>query len=165
MLPIQFMPVKYNFNKDTNKPRFIVVHDTGNETAGALNHFKYFNGGNRGASAHYFIDQDNIIQIIRDEDSAWHVGDGRGKYGITNSNSIGIEICLPGDRRRSVSHAIDLVTKLMKDYDIPLERVVRHYDASRKICPNFMRSDNWAKWIEFKARVANQLDQLIIVKS
>ncbi|OHW63052.1 N-acetylmuramoyl-L-alanine amidase CwlA precursor [Andreesenia angusta] len=157
MLPIQFMPVKYNFNKGTNKPKYIVIHDTGNPTASAENHFRYFNGGNRGASAHYFIDQDNIIQIIRDEDSAWHVGDGRGKYGITNSNSIGIEICLPGNKERSVAHAIDLTVELMQKHNIPLDRVVRHYDASRKYCPNFMRSDNWAKWIEFKARVANQL--------
>lgn len=159
MLPIQFMPVKYNFNKGTNKPKYIVIHDTGNPTASALNHYRYFNGGNRGASAHYFIDEASIIQLIKDSDRAWHTGvsSKTSKCGAGNDNSIGIEICLPGNRDKTVAHTIDLTVHLMKKYNIPLERVVRHYDCSGKSCPNFMRPNNWAKWVEFKARVANQL--------
>ncbi len=28
---------------------------------------------------------------------------------------------------------------------------MRHYDASRKICPNIMSKNNWALWNEFKS--------------
>ena len=38
----------------------------------------------------------------------------------------------------------------MKELNIPAERVIRHYDASRKNCPASMRNNNWAKWKEFK---------------
>lgn len=44
----------------------------------------------------------------------------------------------------------------MNKYNIPAENVVRHFDASRKSCPNTMRANDWAKWKEFKARLTNQ---------
>lgn len=159
MLQIQKMLVKYNFNKGSNKPKFIVIHDTGNPRAGAYNHYLYFNGGNRGASAHYFVDTDNTIQIIEDNDAAWHCGDGKGKYGITNRNSIGIEICINDMKNinKVVDHTIDLTVYLMKKYNISIDKVVRHYDASRKSCPNVMSKNSWAKWWEFKTLVQAKL--------
>lgn len=69
--------IKYNYSsrKDT-KIKYIVIHDTGNKSRGANaeNHFKYFNGGNRNASAHYFVDETQVLQLVEDSDSAWHVG-------------------------------------------------------------------------------------------
>ena len=38
----------------------------------------------------------------------------------------------------------------MKELDIPAERILRHYDASRKNCPASMSENNWAKWSDFK---------------
>lgn len=38
-------------------------------------------------------------------------------------------------------------------YGIDLDHVVRHYDASRKICPNWT-SNNWGKWLNFKLKLA-----------
>lgn len=32
---------------------------------------------------------------------------------------------------------------------------MRHYDASRKICPQSMSADNWQKWWSFKSRLAS----------
>lgn len=47
--------VKYTFNKGRSGQtiKYIVIHDTGNESsiATAVAHFTYFNGGNRQASA------------------------------------------------------------------------------------------------------------------
>jgi N-acetylmuramoyl-L-alanine amidase len=62
MLDIQRKLVKYNFSARSIKPTHIVIHDTGNPGASALNHYNYFNGGNRNASADYFVDSNNIIQ-------------------------------------------------------------------------------------------------------
>jgi N-acetylmuramoyl-L-alanine amidase len=155
MLPIKKKLIKYNYSSRNNKRiEYIVIHDTGNTSkgAGADNHYRYFNGGNRNASAHYFVDDKEIIQTVEDANASWHCGDGKGKYGITNSNSIGVEICInsDGDYEKAVANAIELVKHLMDKHNIPIEKIVRHYDASRKICPRTMSCNNWERWEAFK---------------
>ena len=147
--------VKYNFSKRTEgKINYIVIHDTGNkgEGADANAHFNFFNGGDRQSSAHYFVDDKQILRVVKDSDKSWHCGDGRGLNGIRNENSIGVEMCInpDGDFNKTYLHTLKLVKHLMKEYNIPLENVVRHYDASRKICPNIFKENNWEKWNKFK---------------
>lgn len=147
--------IKQNFVKGRkNQPiQYIVIHDTWNYAASATaeNHFRYFNSAYRGASAHYFIDQTQILQVVRDEDTAWHVGDGKNKFGITNENAIGVEICVnDGNYDKEINDTIQLTAYLMKKHGIPLSNVVRHYDASRKICPGMMSGNNWFLWNKFK---------------
>ncbi len=150
--------IKYNFSsRHGTKIKFIVVHDTGNIKvgAGAKNHYLYFNGGNRNASAHYFIDDKEVIQTVEDENASWHCGDGKGVYGITNLNSIGIEICINKDGNFAVAQdkAIELIQYLMKKHGVPKKNVVRHFDASRKICPRSMSDIGWRKWTLFYDRI------------
>lgn len=45
--------------------------------------------------------------------------------------------------------------KWMKQYKIPADRVIRHYDVSGKLCPAPWRHDNWALWSTFKKRLSN----------
>ena len=150
------MQIAYNKTKRSQKPKYIVVHDTGNSGKGAnaKAHFNYFNGGDRGASADFFVDDKEALQV-NDYNTyyTWHCGDGKGKNGITNSNSVGIEICInsDGDYNKAVMRAQALVAKLMKELNIPLSNVVRHYDASGKICPLTMSKNNWQAWNTFKA--------------
>ncbi len=136
-----------------NTIKYIVIHDTGNpnKTANALNHWRYFGGANRNASAHYFVDDHSIIQIVDDKNAAWHVGDGGGRFGISNQNSIGIELCIDQGSNRAIAkkHLLMLVHHLMLVYNIDKSHVVRHYDASRKICPRSMSTNNWQEWREF----------------
>lgn len=150
--------IKYNYSSRNNTAiKYIVIHDTGNPSkgAGADNHYRYFNGGNRNASAHYFVDDKEAIQTVEDTNASWHCGDGKGKYGITNQNSIGIEICInsDGDYEKAVAKTVELTKHLMKKHNIPPDKVVRHYDASRKICPRSMSANNWSKWNEFKKKL------------
>lgn len=147
--------VKYNFSKRTEgKINYIVIQDTGNTDKGAdaNAHFNFFNGGDRQSSAHYFVDDKQILRVVKDSDKSWHCGDGRGLNGIRNENSIGVEMCInpDGDFNKTYLHTLKLVKHLMKEYNIPLENVVRHYDASRKICPNIWEENNWKKWNKFK---------------
>lgn len=140
--------IQYNRTKRTGKIYYIVIHDTGNKGKGANAdaHFKYFNGGNRNASADFFVDSEKVLQINDYNTYAtWHVGDGKGKYGITNQNSVGIEICVnqDGDYDEAVKKAVALTKFLMQKLNIPIERVVRHYDASRKNCPASMTETDW----------------------
>lgn len=135
--------IAYNRTARNQKPVYIVIHDTGNtgKGANANAHFNYFNGGNRNASADFFVDDTQILQVNDyTHYYTWHCGDGKGQYGITNRNSVGIEICVNSDGNYDAvfNNSIELTKHLMKELNIPLERVVRHYDASRKNCPASM---------------------------
>lgn len=141
----------YNYNLI----KYIVMHATGNYTDSDEANAKYFCSGYRGVSAHYFIDDDSITQVVEDFHGAYHCGDGGGKYGITNKNSLGIEMCQVQGQITDItmSNAIDLVKAKMTEYNVSIENVVRHYDASHKTCPEPWSSNNWAKWYEFKERL------------
>ena len=155
--------ISHNFVKGRQeKIKYIVIHDTGNKSLGANAdaHYRYFNSGYVGQSAHYFVDQNEVIQIIEDNDTAWAVGDGKGKYGVTNNNSLSIEICVnDGDYTREVQLTIELTAYLMKKHNIDINHVIRHYDASRKNCPAFMNKNNWEAWGAFKVMLQRELDK------
>lgn len=151
--------IAYNRSRRTDSIKYIVIHDTGNTNKGANaeSHYKYFNGGDRGSSADFFVDSVQALQINDyTKYYTWHCGDGRGKYGITNNNSIGIEICInwDGDYSKAFENAVRLTRQLMAELNIDINHVVRHYDASRKICPNSMRELGWKLWGIFKERLA-----------
>ena len=155
MLNIEKKQIAYNKVGRTTTIKYIVIHDTGNKSKGANAdaHFNYFNGGNRNSSADFFVDDEKILQVNDyTRYYTWQVGDGKGKYGVTNANSIGIEICVnaDGDYEKAFNNAIELTKYLMKELNIPVERVIRHYDASRKNCPASMSDNNWSKWLVFK---------------
>ena len=154
--------IKYNRSNRGGAPiKYIVVHDTGNPSRGAnaTAHYNYFNGGNRNASADFFVDDTQILQVNDyNKFYTWHCGDGKGKYGITNRNSVGIEICVNSDGNYDTAFckAVELTKHLMKELNIPIERVVRHYDASRKNCPQSMSGNGWAQWYKFKEKLKGE---------
>lgn len=158
-----FRPIKRNiYSRRGNSIRYLVIHDTGNPNkgAGALAHRNYVENNKRGASAHYFVDDKVIVQYVGDSLSAGSVGDGKGKYGITNANSLSIEMCINSDAdyAKTYENTVELTKNLMKKFNIPIDRVVRHYDASRKSCPNHMRQNNWSKWWKFKEDIQTPIE-------
>lgn len=159
MVEIKEQFISYNRKPRSSMVVYIVIHDTGDPGASAQNEHDYFAGGNRNACADFFVDSESIIQIIdTDNFYSWHCGDGGGKYGITNSNSLGVEMCLEANGTssdRTVINTLDLVRVLMNKYDIGIDRVVRHYDASCKICPNSFSYNNWARWYDFKDKLCS----------
>lgn len=143
----------YNISRRYATVKYIVVHYTAG-TGSARNNCIYFSNGNRNASAHYFIDDDYIYEYADPAKYAtWHVGDGKGKYGITNSNSIGIEVVNTGNAfsEAEIEKLTWLVQKLMREFDVPASRVVRHYDASRKQCPRYYV--NGTRWKALHSRI------------
>lgn len=154
--------IKYNRSNRGGTPiKYIVVHDTGNPSRGAnaTAHYNYFNGGDRSSSADFFVDDTQVL-CVNDyyKFYTWHCGDGRGKYGITNRNSVGIEFCInvDSDRDKTLERTAQLVRELMQELNIPIERVVRHYDASRKNCPQSMSKNGWAQWYKFKEKLKGE---------
>ena len=167
MLPIQRMISKYNnSSRGGQRIKYLVFHYTGNKGDTAEDNARYFNGGNRGTSAHYFVSDNQIYQVVEDYRAAWSVGDGDGKYGITNSNTLNVEMCCWSDgtvSEKTEKNALELGKYLMKKHGIPIENVVRHYDASRKICPNWS-SDNWSRWTNFKNKLVDRQESKPEVK-
>ncbi len=161
MLEINKRFTPYNFTAMANKKNlYIVIHYVGSEST-AKNNVTYFATGNRGASAHYFVDETSIWQCVDDKDKSWHCGGGlQGSGGhkfygkCTNSNSIGIEMCCKKNAKGewyfepdTVNNTVDLVAYLMKKHGIPIERVIRHYDVTGKLCPEpYVDESAWEKF-------------------
>lgn len=145
----QYAQTRYNLTYSPNRTvKHIVVHYTAT-SASAQNNCQYFGGGDRGASADFFVNKDgSIYQFNSDPNNyfSWHCGDGHGAYGITNSQSVGIEMVSSGEdfTSQQISSLASLVKTLMGQYNVPAQNVVRHYDASRKLCPApYINESKW----------------------
>ena len=139
-----------------NKPAYIVIHETDNRNKGAdaKAHATAMKNGNLDGTVHYYVDSKSIYQTLDHADGAWAVGDGQGKYGITNRNSINIEICVnpETDYYTAVDKAEQLAAQLLKQYGWGTDRLKRHYDASRKNCPRRIQAEG--RWPEFVQKTA-----------
>lgn len=150
-----------NFTKGRSTSiKYIVIHFTANNGDTAKGNCNYFQGTNRNASAHYFVDENEIYQSVLDTDTAWHCGANKYYHSYCrNSNSIGVELCSRIDSKgkyyfkdETVNNAIELVKQLMIKYKLPIENIIRHYDVTGKICPEpFVR--NVKDWNNFKTRL------------
>lgn len=152
--------IQKNYTKGGNKPKYIVIHNTDNDTANAQQHWKYWNTNDKAnSSAHYVVDDKEVIKLVKHEDSAWHCGK---KYGTsshpdcTNSNSIGIEICnhKTCDFDKAMANAIELVKKIMNDTGLGVDSVITHKMATGKQCPSTILKLN--KWDWFKGELADK---------
>lgn len=155
----------YGGARALNTIRYLVFHYTGNDGDSDESNGKYFHNHIVKASAHYFVDDDSVTQSVPDNYIAYSVG---GKcqsshhplYKVcTNSNSISIEMCdcfkngVVEITDKTIENAIELGKMLMKKYNIPIDRVIRHYDVNGKACPNCNGLLNNANWNAFKSRL------------
>lgn len=149
-----------NYQNTTITPKYIIVHDTAGRAKGADADalYRYFNTPGANASSQYGTDDHQIIQMVPDNKRAWHAGSTNGC--ITNSNTIGIEMCVntDGDWSKTLENTIVLVKYLMNKYNIPANRVVRHFDASGKTCPEMMIVDRPQDWTYFKKQIGGYDD-------
>ncbi|MBI6040151.1 SH3 domain-containing protein [Clostridium perfringens] len=153
----QLIDINYSQGVTIN-PKYIVIHDTDNRQAGAnamANRNYFANHPNAKASAHYIIDEGNIIQALEDTWKGWHVGDGNNPN-INNSTTIAIELCVNegNDFDKTLENGIELTKYLMNKYNIPAENVVMHRDASGKTCSRMMIEDRPSLWPYFKDRIS-----------
>ena len=148
----------------------------------------------RPASADFVVDDEQTVLVNPDIDSyyCWAVGDKKNPWTggarlsgkAVNRNTISIEMCstlrkgtpasAPNHEGWSLSDAVvartlRLVRYLMMAYDIPRERVIRHYDVTGKLCPGVpgwndgplfdtagkqtSRKSDSHKWAEFIAAI------------
>lgn len=159
----------YGGSRNASAIKYIVMHYTANKTDTAYANANYFQSANRKASAHYFVDKTSIYQSVQDLKVAWSVGGskysdcaktGGGKlYKIcTNTNSISIELCSDNGviENETVENAIKLVKSLMVKYNVPIDRVIRHFDVNGKKCigwTGWLPTTNETLWNNFKERL------------
>lgn len=172
MYPIRQSLLKVNpYTRPGRKLRAvkgIVVHWTANENAGAddVAHHRYFNGNaiaaKSYASAHYFIDHDSILQIIPNDELAYHVGARqyrtRALGAYPNDCTIGIEVCVNHKGAKflqALDQSAQLTAKLLKQYGLKVTDVYRHYDVTGKDCPKYFVSNTAAKQYGLGSSAAN----------
>ncbi len=160
----------YTNGSGTGRIKYIVIHYTAGNGDTAWGNTNYFKSEYRGASAHYFVDENSIWRCVEDKNISWHCGGGlQGSGGhayykiCTNSNSIGIEMCSRISngsyyfKDKTVENCIALTKYLMNKYNVPANNVIRHYDVVGKICPApYVKSS--IAWTNFK----NKLTQPVI---
>lgn len=145
----------------------LIVHYTSDPGATAKNIRRYFNDlkdqepekeDKIFASAHYVVDETEIIQMIPDDERAYHVGANEyTPYALTissypNARMLGFEVCHPtksGEFFHSTyNRLINLLATKCKEYGLnPLTDINRHFDITEKICPKYY-VDNTDQWEE-----------------
>lgn len=159
-----------NFTKMSNKKNeYLIIHYVG-ATGGAEQNCDYYLSTYRGASAQFFVGfAGEVWQSVLEENAAWHIGT-TGTYfhpKARNSNSIGIEMCVRNKsgnvssvtasagwyfEQATLDATVELAKKLVKQYNIPKENVLRHYDVTQKWCPApFVNGQ--LSWENFKERI------------
>lgn len=153
----------YNYEKGNEGRKYIVIHYTGNKTDTAKANACYFYIGNRGASAHYFVDDTTVYEVVSPKNTAWSVGVNYGTNNLfgkcTNYNSVSIEMCSTNGKisNDTYTNTVTLTKKLMKKYNISASNVVRHYDVCSKICPgwNGWCGSDESIWKQFKSNLTD----------
>ena len=154
---------------------YIVMHYVGAVSTARNNGNYYGNTAHIGASAHFFVDEHEIVASVPLTMSAGHCGvdysNGQAPFwhkdGVdsTNRRSIGIEMCCKKDKNdnwyiepETVTRTVALVKWLMQEFNIPVSKVIRHYDVCWKTCP-----EPWVRfpeqWENFKKRLTEEEEE------
>lgn len=144
----------YGGKRSTQKIKYIPIHFTSNDGDTDEANGRYFASHVIKASAHFFVDDDSVTESVPADYVAYAVGGkkytdckktGGGKYfgKCTNSNSLSIEICddirngVVYPSEKTIENALALTKELMKKYNVPQSRVIRHFDVTGKKCPGY----------------------------
>ena len=156
---------------------WIVIHNTGGGTANSA--YSWFNNPSNQyqTSAHYCVDDTVVIQCLEDNWKGHHTTGSGQKYndkltpsgadGVSNSNSIGIEVADWGGSytseqfNKALENAIGLTKMLMEKHNIDVNHVVRHGDTQDKDCPHYINSKE-NKWQYFKEQLQSETGGTII---
>jgi len=141
-------------------PTTITIHSTGNPKSTARNERGWLTNpaNDRIASWHICVDENEAVEAIPLDEVAYHAGTKAGNY-----SSISVEICESGDREKTLANAVQLVAKMLHERGWGVDRLRRHYDWNKKICPRiFYDGGKWTGWKEFVERVRKELESMEI---
>lgn len=115
----------YQTRKET---RYLILHETVSE-ASARQQLAYFNGGDRGANAHGFIDWTEVLLTLPLEEVGWHVG------AKANGFTEGYELCHASNRAdfaKQWESAIWWFARRCAAYGRGAEMILSHHEVSQR---------------------------------
>lgn len=173
----------HNTSKRTGAIQYICIHYVG-ATGDADDNVAYYNRPTTtNASADFFVGHGGDVWQYNPDPKArycWAVGGNKqSQYGASlygkakNANSISIEMCVKtrGNKtqanhkdwyftQETIDATVELTKYLMKLYNVPAERVIRHFDVTGKLCPGVVGwnypSGSESAWADFKAKIAGE---------
>ena len=167
--------INYGSKRNTKNIKWLPIHYTANDGDSAKGNGNYFKNNKPKASAHYFVDDDVIVNSVPDDYIAYAVGgkkynnNGGKYYGVcTNTNSLSIELCdtkrngksdLSSETRKN---AIELARHLCKKYKIDKNHIIMHYQVNGKLCPKYFVEDTKA-WKKFKDDIFAETNKLVTI--
>lgn len=166
---VVYDPLNVRITKAANRNiKYIAIHYTagGSSRKGSARSVRRV-FESKAVSADFAVDDVEAVQFNPDLKNyyCWAVGDPKNKYSkggtlygvATNRNTVSIEICsnlVHGASAKEANHtgwtftdaelknAAKLTKTLMQKFNVPIERVVRHYDVSGKVCPGVVGWNN-----------------------
>lgn len=148
------------------KVRFLVAHGTGNPGSTAEGNVSWYSGNPVNASAHTFIDDNSIIEMIPLNEKAWHVNYGKPTdnrmYGEdANDAAIGVEFCWGGsiDFNKSYKRYVWYFAYLCDEFNLnPKHDIVAHstLDPARRSDPENALNRYGVTWNDFISDVVKE---------
>lgn len=139
--------------------QYLVVHETANPGATALNHVNYWKTSPY--AVHYVMDLDGgtVYHTMSDDRKAWHIGNG-------NSKAVGIELChakTRADFDRQWTEAVKWCGDYLAKRGWSVDRMISHDEARKKwggtdhTDPNAYFKQYGRTWAQFDAAVAKYM--------
>jgi N-acetylmuramoyl-L-alanine amidase CwlA len=143
------------------QPRGIVLHWTANLKQGAdamanRNWFESWRGYK--VSSHYIVDDRRIVGCIPESEIAFGAGRATQPLGLAlfgptpNNHAIHIEWCVNAGSNggETYKNAVALCGDILARYGWGVDRLLRHFDCTGKICPAMFVTDEWARKMGFQ---------------
>lgn len=143
-------------------PKAVVIHWTANTDVGAdaVANRNYFEGHPENkVSAHYIVDDHQVVQCLPEDEMGYHVGATSYKQAALrqlsyypNDCTIGIEMCVnqDGNFHQTYAHTVELAADILRRHGWGADRLWRHFDVTGKDCPRFFVADDTARAFGFK---------------
>ena len=138
----------------------VVIHYVGNPSTTAQANRNYFESLSSGetetyASSHFVVGlEGEVIQCIPLTEIAY-------ASNIRNDDTVAIEVCHPDETGEfspvTYQRVVELTAWLCREFRLdPEEDVIRHYDATEKLCPLYYVEHPEA-WDQFRSDVADEM--------
>lgn len=154
--------LKPNRKLTSGRVEYITIHNTAdiNEAEGTNDAEQYaratLNGNMGGVSVHYYIDETDCWQLLREDEMGYHAADGYNGPG--NGTSLAVEIIMKGDKSKDDKEAEDrgalLAAILLRKHGLAVTRLKTHHDwYPKKYCPAYILPH----WNDFVKRVTDYM--------
>lgn len=157
---------KPNRKLTSGVPQWVTIHNTDRivTAAGTTQSEQYaratHNGNMSGVSVHYYIDDADCWQTLREDEIGYHAADGY--WGPGNCTTLAIEIIMDGSGKDYDKKAEDrgalLAATLLHKYNLGIDNLTTHSHWYSKTCPAYILPH----WETFRKKVEIYLNRLNI---